>query len=278
MATSTLWATSTSPSSCTSDHHHTLRQTQHLKPLSELRLKFAPAPGSCKRICTPSAHSTESSAAGASTDSGHGAVAVRRASPLTRGGTLTGEKASGKDPGLAILAKSPTRVGSNEGPFQDARWSAGTWDIQQFTGPNGKVDWDAIIDAEVLRRKWLEDNPEASLNEDPVVFETSVIPWWAWMRRFHLPEAELMNGRAAMIGFFVGYVVDGMTGVGLVDQTSSLIGKTLLFVCVMGVLLIRKSGDVDTLKQLVQEWNFYDKQWQASWQDEQSLPSLKVKE
>lgn len=47
---------------------------------------------------------------------------------------------------------------------------------------------------EVVRRKWLEANPEASSNDDPVVFETSTIPWWAWVKRFHLPEAELLNG------------------------------------------------------------------------------------
>lgn len=47
---------------------------------------------------------------------------------------------------------------------------------------------------EVVRRKWLEDNPEASSNEEPVVFETSTVPWWAWVKRFHLPEAELLNG------------------------------------------------------------------------------------
>lgn len=48
--------------------------------------------------------------------------------------------------------------------------------------------------AEVKRRKWMEDNPQSSSNEDPVVFDTSIIPWWAWMKRFHLPEAELLNG------------------------------------------------------------------------------------
>ena len=49
-------------------------------------------------------------------------------------------------------------------------------------------------------------------------FDTSVVPWWAWVRRFHLPEAERINGRAAMIGFATGYFVDALTGAGLVDQ------------------------------------------------------------
>lgn len=47
---------------------------------------------------------------------------------------------------------------------------------------------------EARRRKWLQDNPESSSNEDPVVFDTSIIPWWAWIKRYHLPEAELLNG------------------------------------------------------------------------------------
>ncbi|MQL75229.1 hypothetical protein Taro_007597 [Colocasia esculenta] len=77
--------------------------------------------------------------------------------------------------------------------FKDPRWVAGTWDLEQFK-KNGTADWDAVIDAETRRRKWLEENPEASSNTDPVIFDTSIVPWWAWMKRFHLPEAELLNG------------------------------------------------------------------------------------
>ncbi|MCO5558755.1 hypothetical protein L7F22_012341 [Adiantum nelumboides] len=186
----------------------------------------------------------------------------RRASPLMRGGTLMGDKAAGKDPGLALLGKVPAR----SGPFQDERWKQGTWDLSKFATSNGNIDWDAVIDAEVLRRKWLEEKPESSLNEDPVTFKMSTIPWWAWVRRFHLPEAELVNGRAAMVGFVVGFSVDALTGLGLVDQTSSIPGKMLLLVCVLGVMLIRRNEDVENLKQLVHEWNLYHKQWQASWQ------------
>ncbi|KAL8530119.1 hypothetical protein ACS0TY_007270 [Phlomoides rotata] len=76
--------------------------------------------------------------------------------------------------------------------FQDARWVQGTWDLKQFV-KNGETDWDAVIDAEVKRRKWMQDTPQSSSNEDPVIFDTSIIPWWAWMKRFHLPEAELLN-------------------------------------------------------------------------------------
>ena len=47
---------------------------------------------------------------------------------------------------------------------------------------------------EARRRKWLEDYPEATNTDEAVVFDTSVIPWWAWMKRFHLPEVEKLNG------------------------------------------------------------------------------------
>ncbi|KAI4311620.1 hypothetical protein MLD38_036502 [Melastoma candidum] len=151
--------------------------------------------------------------------------------------------------------------------FEDGRWVGGTWDLKQFK-KDEKVDWDAVIDAEVRRRKWLEINPETSSNDDPVLFDTSIIPWWAWMKRFHLPEAELLNGRAAMVGFFMAYFVDSLTGVGLVDQMGNFFCKTLLFVAVAGVLLVRKNEDIETLKKLIDETNFYDKQWQATWQDE----------
>ncbi|KAI8546703.1 hypothetical protein RHMOL_Rhmol07G0140500 [Rhododendron molle] len=165
---------------------------------------------------------------------------------------------------------SPAAAAAKEvAEFGDARWVGGTWDLNQFQ-KDGKTDWDAVIDAEVRRRKWLENDPESTSNENPVFFDTSIIPWWAWVKRFHLPEAERLNGRAAMIGFFMAYLVDSLTGVGLVDQMGNFFCKTLLFVSVVGVLLIRKNEDIDTLKKLIKETTFYDKQWQATWQDETS--------
>lgn len=151
--------------------------------------------------------------------------------------------------------------------FKDPRWVGGTWDLKQF-GDVGKTDWDAVIEAEARRRLWLEDNPESSNNENPVLFDTSIIPWWAWVKKYHLPEAELLNGRAAMIGFFMAYFVDSLTGVGLVDQTGNFFCKTLLFISVVGVLLIRKNEDIETLKKLIEETTFYDKQWQATWRND----------
>ncbi|XP_071706103.1 light-harvesting complex-like protein 3 isotype 1, chloroplastic isoform X1 [Rutidosis leptorrhynchoides] len=75
-------------------------------------------------------------------------------------------------------------------------------------------------------------------------------------------------GRAAMVGFFMAYFVDSLTGVGLIDQMGNFVCKTLLFVAVSGVLLIRKNKDLDNLKKLLEETTYYDKQWQATWQDQ----------
>lgn len=50
------------------------------------------------------------------------------------------------------------------------------------------------IISEAKRRKFLELHPEASTNDDPVLFRTSIVPWWAWIKKSHLPEAELING------------------------------------------------------------------------------------
>ncbi|WCJ25754.1 Light-harvesting complex-like protein 3 isotype 1 chloroplastic [Euphorbia peplus] len=167
------------------------------------------------------------------------------------------------------LGSNGAAVVDDEVKFVDPRWIGGTWDLNQFRN-DGVTDWDAVIDAEVRRRKWLEGNPESSNNYEPVVFDTAIIPWWAWMKRFHLPEAELLNGRAAMVGFFMAYFVDSLTGVGLVDQMGNFFCKTLLFVAVAGVLLIRKNEDLDKIKKLIEESNFYDKQWQATWKDDNS--------
>ena len=76
-----------------------------------------------------------------------------------------------------------------------------------------------------------------------------------------------------MIGFFMAYLVDSLTGVGLVDQMGNFFCKTLMFIAVVGVLLIRKNEDIDNLKKLIEETTFYDKQWQATWQDDNSSSS-----
>lgn len=206
----------------------------------------------------------------ASSDNGAGAsdsAATAVESPPEKISVGTNGSASSAAAAAAEELKIP-------GGFEDPRWVAGTWDLMQFR-KNGSTDWDAVIDAEARRRKWLQDNPESSSNENPVVFDTSIVPWWAWIKRFHLPEAERLNGRAAMIGFFMAYLVDSLTGVGLVDQTNNFVCKTLLFIAVAGVLLIRKNEDLENLKKLFDETTFYDKQWQATWQDENSNTSKK---
>uniref|UniRef100_A0A1J3EAB7 Lil3 protein n=1 Tax=Noccaea caerulescens TaxID=107243 RepID=A0A1J3EAB7_NOCCA len=169
----------------------------------------------------------------------------------------------------AVGGEESVATATTEIKFQDAKWVNGTWDLQQFE-KEGKTDWDSVIVAEAKRRKWLEDNPETTSNDEPVLFDTSIIPWWAWMKRYHLPEAELLNGRAAMIGFFMAYFVDSLTGVGLVDQMGNFFCKTLLFVSVAGVLFIRKNEDLDKLKGLFEETTLYDKQWQAAWKEPES--------
>lgn len=71
-----------------------------------------------------------------------------------------------------------------------------------------------------------------------------------------------------MVGYGVGYLVDSATGAGLVDQQNSFLGKLLLFLTVLGVLLIRKNSDVANLRTIAKESTFYDKQWQATWKDD----------
>ncbi|ONK62655.1 uncharacterized protein A4U43_C07F6480, partial [Asparagus officinalis] len=44
------------------------------------------------------------------------------------------------------------------------------------------------------KRKWLQETPEASSNDELVVFDSSIISWWAWIKRYHILEAELLNG------------------------------------------------------------------------------------
>jgi hypothetical protein len=109
-------------------------------------------------------------------------------------------------------------MGIVDGYFKDPRWVNGTWDFKQFAKADGVTDWDAVIDAEMARRRLLENTPIPSRNDDPVNFDTSMVPWWAWVKRFHLPEAEKLNGRAAMVGYLFAGLLDMASGAGLVEQ------------------------------------------------------------
>lgn len=71
-----------------------------------------------------------------------------------------------------------------------------------------------------------------------------------------------------MVGFFMAYVVDALTGLDVVGQTGSFICKAAVFATVVGVILFRRTQDFDNLKKLADEATLYDKQWQSSWQDQ----------
>eukprot|EP00887_Chlorella_sp_A99_P004020 scaffold11.g4020.t1 len=193
----------------------------------------------------------------------------RKLSPLQRGGTLQGAAAAGKD--ASDKFKAMAEGGAVKGPvntivdgrYRDYRWKGGRWNLSLFTDPRtGETDWDAVIDAEMARRKLLEETPIPSINEEPVVFDTSEVPWWAWVRRFHLPEAEKLNGRAAMIGYVAALFVDQLSGAGLLDQQNSFLGKIALFLTVLAVLAFRSQSDVAKYKNL----------WNATWEG-QTRPS-----
>lgn len=74
------------------------------------------------------------------------AVPVEKPSPLQKGGTLDGDDAAGKAPAATTVGKKASSMSNGAGKFDDPRWRAGTWDITKFTR-NGKIDWDAVIDA-----------------------------------------------------------------------------------------------------------------------------------
>ena len=52
-------------------------------------------------------------------------------------------------------------------------------------------------------------------------------------------QAEKLNGRAAMVGYALAWVVDSLSGYGLVDQQNSFLGKLLLHIAVFAILLFR---------------------------------------
>ena len=60
--------------------------------------------------------------------------------------------------------------------------------------------------------------------------------------------------------FVISMALPRPTGVGLLDQQNSFLGKVLLHVAVFGILLIRSSSDIDKFRGLIDEATFYDKQ------------------
>ena len=83
-----------------------------------------------------------------------------QASPLSKGGTLDGEQALGKDASEAMKkAANGMKAGgtymqiTEDGFFRDDRWVDGCWDFIQFKDAStGETNWDAVIDAEMARR------------------------------------------------------------------------------------------------------------------------------
>ncbi|CAN1827844.1 hypothetical protein LINPERHAP1_LOCUS32057, partial [Linum perenne] len=72
-----------------------------------------------------------------------------------------------------------------------------------------------------------------------------------------------------MLGFFMGYAVDGLTGMDIVGQTGNWVCKTAILVTLLGVILLRRTEDVKKLRKLADEATFYDKQWKAAWLQDQ---------
>lgn len=81
-------------------------------------------------------------------------------------------------------------------------------------------------------------------------------------------QAEKINGRAAMVGYFLAYFVDSWTGAGLYDQQNSFLGKLALHLVVFAILIFRSTDSLNSIKTLLDEATFYDKQWGAQWQNQ----------
>lgn len=71
-----------------------------------------------------------------------------------------------------------------------------------------------------------------------------------------------------MVGFFAAYIVDGLTGLDMVGQTGNFVCKAALFVTIISIVLFRQTEDLKNLRNLIDEATFYDKQWQASWKEQ----------
>lgn len=65
----------------------------------------------------------------------------------------------------------------------------------------------------------------------------------------------------------MAYFVDGLTGMGLVDQTCNSLCKACLLTVVVGIILFLQTQDFDNMHRLIDEFTLYDKQWQATWKD-----------
>lgn len=112
--------------------------------------------------------------------SGHSAIAGRQRTPIN---WLTAKLRDSK-PWWSVLRRLSGYRAQLASPMH--LW----WVAQSGTIRQTLVWWRLwqVIDAEIVRRQLLEEVPIPSTNEEPVLFDTAEIPWWAWIRRFHLPE------------------------------------------------------------------------------------------
>lgn len=72
----------------------------------------------------------------------------------------------------------------------------------------------------------------------------------------------------------MAYLADALTSLDVVGQTGNFICKAGLFVTVISVILLRRTEDFENLKKLAEEATFYDKPWQASWQDQNTSTGI----
>lgn len=69
----------------------------------------------------------------------------------------------------------------------------------------------------------------------------------------------------------MAYLVDALTGLDMVGQTGNFVCKAALFFTIVAVLVFRRKEDVENIRKLADEATFYDKQWQASWEKQDSI-------
>lgn len=72
-----------------------------------------------------------------------------------------------------------------------------------------------------------------------------------------------------MVGYALAWIVDSLSGYGLVDQQNSFLGKLLLHVAVFAILLFRNLESIPSYKNLLDEATFYDRQWAATWEGQE---------
>eukprot|EP00899_Mesostigma_viride_P014494 jgi/Mesvir1/23045/Mv08162-RA.3 len=79
-------------------------------------------------------------------------------------------------------------------------------------------------------------------------------------------DSVIDAGRAAMIGFAWAMLWEKVSGQSLVSQFDSFGGKFFLILTLIGIMLVRKQEDLKELQNLTKELNYYDKQWEATWE------------